>query len=182
MNVTPESGTVEVITDQGSVSRSPPQSVEVAGDSGGVEVQSTGSVVSVDPGPVQVIAAGQMGPQGPVGPQGLDGSGWISKRFDWGDATPKLVATIAAGRTVLRAVVYLIEGFDGSGSSLSLGTVGDPSELLSAGDVSSVGSVSSTPSVEYAADTPIYLTISLGTGNTKGSGYVSIQVNNEVSP
>lgn len=160
------------------------ESVTVVGQDSVIEVVDSQSTIDVlFPGPIEVLTEGVQGPPGPPGVQGPDGAGKTSKRFDWGDASPRPITTIAAGRTVLAVTVYLIEAFDAAGSSLSVGPAGDPAQLLAAGDVSAVGSVSTTPSVEYATDTPLFLTITLGGGNAAGSGYVVIEVNNdEVTP
>lgn len=173
--VTVQTGTVTVVHGTGEV--------EVNTTGGGISVNVPGTVEVVSPGPVEIVTAGTQGPAGPPGVQGPDGAGRISKRFDWGDASPRPITTVAAGRTVLSVTVYLIDAFDAAGSSLSVGPAGDPTQLLAAGDVSAVGSVSTTPSVEYATDTPLFLTITLGGGNAAGSGYVVIEVNNdEVTP
>lgn len=96
--------------------------------------------------------------------------------FAWGDATPALLMTVAAGQMVLSTTISLDVAFDGVGSSLSVGDAGDSGSLLDADmiDPSMAGAFQNDPCRRFLEDTEVLLTIVPGTGATRGSGVVSL--------
>lgn len=96
----------------------------------------------------------------------------IEVRFNFGDASPKPIATVPANRVVRAAAVTIITPFDGVGATLSLGPAGD---LLAVTDNNPyvAGTYANNPGLQYPVNTPVNLSIIPGTATT-GSGLVTI--------
>lgn len=126
---------------------------------------------SVEQGPEG--ATGPMGPQGEVGPSG---AGLITLDFSYGDATPVLITTMLAGKRVITVKMFIDVAFNGIGANLSVGTMGNPTDLMGTGlDPSIAVGYNVTPQKSYSVDTEIYLFITPGSGATSGSGSVVLQ-------
>jgi hypothetical protein len=96
--------------------------------------------------------------------------------FNFGDATPKPLFTIAAGKTVFTAAIVILVPFDDTSSTLSIGDVGDVVRLLDVSDnlPTQVGTYETTPGAKYSTATGLTLSIHPGT-STQGNGLVVIQ-------
>lgn len=120
--------------------------------------------------------------RGEKGDQGIPGTsasgGGVRVNFGFGDASPAQVLTAIAG-PIYRAEIIITTPFNGTQSSLRLGTLADPGLLMLANqnDPSAVGGYEVYPAIaQFGSPTPIYLTILLGTGVTQGAGIVVIEV------
>lgn len=96
----------------------------------------------------------------------------IEVRFNFGDATPKPIATIPANRVVKQATIVILTPFNGPGATLALGS---PNELQTTGDnlPGTSGTYDVEPGIQYGVNTAVTLTISPGV-STQGSGLVTI--------
>ena len=97
--------------------------------------------------------------------------------FNYGDATPKLLMTVPAGKMVLSIVIYITTGFNGSDATISIGDASNYSSLVASTDTN-IGSESNwtiTPGVYFGSDTEIFLTIN-ASGSTQGSGLIVLQI------
>lgn len=114
--------------------------------------------------------------QNPSAHPGLTGGGGgIVVPFFWGDASPKPIFTVQG--TVVRASLLIQQPFN-IPSSLRLGDAGNPARIMSTTQnlPTETGLYSVSPGHLYAVSTPVFLTISLGVGNTQGSGLVILEV------
>ena len=96
--------------------------------------------------------------------------------FAWGDASPKQLLTVPAGRRVLTVRLIVDTAFDGAGAALAVGDAGDPGRLLAAAenDPGTPGTYAAHPAVLYGADTALTLTITPGAGASQGAGAVIV--------
>jgi len=96
----------------------------------------------------------------------------IEVRFNFGDASPKAIATVPALRVVRSATITILTAFSDAASTLSLGV---PADLIAVTDnqPSVAGTYTTAPGLQYAVNTAVTLTISPGT-STQGSGLVTI--------
>jgi hypothetical protein len=97
--------------------------------------------------------------------------------FAHGDSTPKLLTTVQAGQRVLELLLTIEVPFNGSGPSLSVGSLADPNLLASAGqsDPSVAATYEFAPGLLFGVDTAIYLFITPGSGSSAGNGSVTFQ-------
>lgn len=116
--------------------------------------------------------------QGPAGAPGAPGSGAVEIAFAFGDATPAMLLTAPANKTVYGVGIHLHTAFNGTGAALSIGDAGDPARLMAAtaNDPAAVGSYLTSPNHRYGVGTPLILTITPGGGATQGAGIVTLQV------
>lgn len=98
--------------------------------------------------------------------------------FSYGDATPKPIAAIAAGRSVLTAVVVILVPFNGEGAALQLGDSAQLDRLMNSSQVEPTyaAEYESNPAHTYSTATEVLLTISPGDGCIQGTGYVLLEV------
>lgn len=98
--------------------------------------------------------------------------------FNFGDATPKSLFTIAAGKTVQSVSIIILEAFNDVTATLSVGDAGDTDRLFETTDIlpSVVGTYTTEPGYKYISATPLTLSISPGT-SSQGSGLVVITYN-----
>lgn len=153
------------------------------GESGLLVVEEGGEAfVVIDEGDELYLTtegeAGPPGAQGATGPMGPSGAGSVVQPFAYGDATPVLLTTIAAGKRVFRAHLTIDQAFDGLGASLSVGPLASPGELLASGDnaPASVATYETTPGLSYGVSTGIYLFITPGSGASSGTGAVILDL------
>lgn len=139
------------------------------------------TVVRVDQAPVWRVGVRQRSTRvivgGTQGPRGAPGDGWIEVAFAFGDATPKPLASVAAGTLVKAVRLFVTEGFDGTAPALAVGDAGDPERLMAAGQnlPGVVGEYETAPGVVYDVLTQVRLTITPGAGATTGRGVVVIE-------
>ena len=101
-------------------------------------------------------------------------------RFNFGDATPKILMNVPADRVITQINMYITEAFNGTTPSLSIGDAGDYSSLMATTDNNPavISNWAVTPGVSYGTDTDIYLSIVAGSGATTGTGLLVIQIEN----
>ncbi len=97
--------------------------------------------------------------------------------FSYGDATPKSLLTVEAGKRVLEVLVAIEVPFNGVGAALSVGTLADPDRLVPAGmiDPSVAATYEFSPAELFSADTAVFLFITPGSGASAGNGSVFFQ-------
>lgn len=116
-----------------------------------------------------------------TGVQGLQGASSngsaLSIRFAWGDATPALIATVPANKTVLKVEVVVLTGFDVP-SGITVGDSADHERLFNVPDLdlTQAGTYQARPNCIYIASTPVNLYLSLGSGGAIGKGIVLIYI------
>lgn len=98
--------------------------------------------------------------------------------FAWGDATPKPLFTVRAGKRIPLVSVVVTTAFDGAGAALTIGDANDTDRLMTAdqNDPASVWTYEATPGYAYASDTALTLSITPGAGATAGAGTVYIEL------
>jgi len=98
--------------------------------------------------------------------------------FSWGDASPKPIATVAAGATIFTAQIVIIVPFNGVDCALQLGTLEDPDRLIAANqnDPTFAAEYETNPGLLFFGSTDLYLTITPGSGCTQGNGFILIEV------
>lgn len=140
-----------------------------------VEAEFSASVVEAEVGET-VVHAAVVGMQGPPGVDGADATGQRTFSFEWGDATPALLMSAAAGQMVLGVTVSIDEPFDGVGAAISVGDAGDDGSLIDSGMIEPtvVGAFQNAPCLRFVSATQLFLTITPGTGASTGSGVVSL--------
>lgn len=98
--------------------------------------------------------------------------------FAYGDATPKLIATIEAGQTVFTVQIVIQVPFNGIGAALALGDDDQGDRLMAVGqnDPLLAAEYETNPAHSYSIETDVLLTIVPGEGCTQGNGYVLLEV------
>lgn len=106
------------------------------------------------------------------------GQSLISIPFSYGDASPKPISTIAAGKTIFTATIVIQTPFNGTGAALTLGDGGMGDRLMGVNqnDPTYAAEYETNPGYTYSAETQILLTIAPGAGCTQGNGYVLLEV------
>lgn len=96
--------------------------------------------------------------------------------FACGDASPKPLISAPAGKVIHDVRVAVTTAFDGAGAALTVGSAGDPDELMTAAQnlPSEAGAYEVSPGVSYGSTTAINLSITPGSGATQGAGVVTI--------
>lgn len=99
-------------------------------------------------------------------------SNTLEARFNFGDATPKIIGTIPANRVVRMAVITILTPFNDATATLELGA---PDDLQTSSDnfPQEAGTYTTYPALQYAINTDVSLTISPGT-SSQGAGLVTI--------
>ena len=145
-----------------------------------IEVQAPRAAVEIiqRKAVIEVQGSGPQGPIGATGATGANGAGVTEIPFAFGDATPKTLLTVGAGKTVYGVAVHLYTGFDGTSPALQIGDAGDPARLMAASQNSpgDAGSYTTSPNHRYAGSTVLLLTITPGGGASQGAGIVTLQV------
>lgn len=96
----------------------------------------------------------------------------IEVRFDYGDASPKVIGTVPANRVVRATTITMLVAFDDATSTLTLGTPNDLQDLTD-NKPSALGTFDTQPGLQYGINTVVSLTIVPGT-STVGTGLVTI--------
>lgn len=102
----------------------------------------------------------------------------IEHKFSYGDATPSVIFTSPAGRTVLSSQISVLTAFNGSGAALTLGdaTVSDRLISASENDPATVATYETDPLYTYITDTQVLLSITPGSGASQGNGIVHLEL------
>lgn len=146
-----------------------------------VRVRLGDTLVRVDQAPVWRVGVRERTTRvivgGTQGPRGAPGAGFIEVAFAFGDATPKPLATVAAGSLVKAVRLFVTEAFDGTAPALAVGDAGDPARLMAAGQnlPGTVGEYETAPGFVYGSGTQVQLHITPGAGATAGRGVVVIE-------
>lgn len=151
-----------------------------AGDSPGSLSISNGSlnqVLTKNPNGSVTIARSLPNPPSPPIITSSDNDGRAIVSFSYGDATPKIIYSISAGKTVLKAQITITQPFNGDSSVLRLGDGINPERLITALQNNSAiaGSYTTNPVYTYTASTDILLAILPGVGCTQGSGLILLE-------
>ena len=95
--------------------------------------------------------------------------------YHFDDATPAVLFELPLNRRVIRAIINVETVFDDVASTLSLGSLAAPEDILDAASVGPnlIGAFEAQPNTQYLVNTDVYLFINPGT-STQGSGFVSI--------
>lgn len=96
----------------------------------------------------------------------------VQVRFNFGDATPKPIATVPANRLVQSASINIVTAFNDPSATLTLGA---PAELQASTDnlPQEAGTYTTYPGLQYGSPTAVVLTINAG-ASTQGSGLVTL--------
>lgn len=112
------------------------------------------------------------------GQQGADGSGAITVPFEWNSISILPITIAVFDKAVLAVSVCLVEAFDGLAPSLSIGDAANHERLLPAAyvDPSHPFTFSAHPGYRYSTSTQLNLYINPGTGASRGSGVVTVEM------
>ena len=101
----------------------------------------------------------------------------VSNTYSYGNVSPQLLATIPANKTIYQIELINQVSFNGTSPILTVGDASNYSSLMNStqNDPTMVGTYESTPSFSYSSVTPVYLSITPGSGTTQGSGLVIIR-------
>lgn len=140
-----------------------------------LEVDTTELVLEVEAGGVQqllVLTRPSWGGQGGGGAAPTE----ATLSFAYGDASPLPVFTLPVAALIVSASLSIRTAFDGAGASLQLGMQGQPGRLIPSNDIAPdlEAQYETYPDLPLAAGTQILLTITPGTGATRGAGAVVI--------
>lgn len=131
------------------------------------------NVVSTDLDFIVITSA-----QGAPGIPGVPGAGTASTlTFSWGDATPALIGSALAGKTVYKVEINILVPFD-TISTLTVGDSSNNASLFPASniDLQTVGSYETNPSLKFVSTTDINLYLSPRVGNTQGNGLILLYI------
>lgn len=120
-----------------------------------------------------VLGVSKQGPPGVSGVQPM-----FAANFAYGDATPATLVTIAAGKRAYHVRLFIETAFNGTGASLSVGSVASPQELMATteNNPAEVGGYLAYPNKKYVGSTAILLTIVPGSGASAGAGHLQIDI------
>ena len=95
--------------------------------------------------------------------------------FSWGDATPEIIVSMAAGKIVNLASIIIVTPFNDIGATLSLGVLGSPELFMKKTecDPSNQGVYTTSPAYKFLATDTILLFITPGSASM-GDGKVVI--------
>lgn len=136
-------------------------------------LDSASTPVAVQAGTQATMEATQLH----LGMRGLDGAvgGTISPiNFAYGDASPRVIIPALVGKIILSVNINVATPFNGVGAVLSIGTLSNPSLLVSSTqlDLSMATEFEISPNYVFGISTDIYLTLSPGAGGTQGVGWL----------
>lgn len=134
-------------------------------------------IVLIEDSVIEIVTVGEVGPPGPQGAAG-SGSGGVVLEFTFGDATPRLITTVAANKTIFRAFLNIEVPFNGTSPSLKIGSTATPDDVMleSENDPTIQASFETHPSRVYGSSTQVFLTIVPGGGTTQGRGQVILDI------
>lgn len=116
-------------------------------------------------------------PPTPTPPTVSDRTQLYRYTFSWGDASPKLLVQVPAGRRVVTTQIVITETFNGTGAALTVGDTVDTDRLMPAtGNFpDELGEYESNNTYLYATATNLYLSITPGLGASQGAGVVILE-------
>lgn len=132
---------------------------------------------TLDPGKEMKLTDDGWKPDTNLGPKGDPGGFVVDElEFAYGDATPELIGTAFAGKTIISVQLLVTQAFDGTSPSLTIGDAGNNSRLMASSDndPATVGQYETHPVYAYGSDTAVKLYITPGAGATQGRGLVVI--------
>jgi hypothetical protein len=94
----------------------------------------------------------------------------------WGDPSPRVAATVPAGKMVLGVRLSVDVPFNGDGAQIMVGDLSQPDRLMAAdqSDPTSACSYETSPTHRYGAATDILITINPGDGASAGTGLLTL--------
>ncbi len=97
--------------------------------------------------------------------------------FSYGDVSPELITTIPSGMLIFNVEIIIKTTFNGTSPVLTIGDAANYSSLMNntQNDPTTTGTYESTPSFAYGSNTPIYISITPGSGTTQGNGYITVR-------
>lgn len=100
----------------------------------------------------------------------------LNLTFGYGDASPEVIGTIPANKTIKKLELHILTAFDGSSPSLSVGYSGALDTLMTTtqNDPSMVATYENNPNVRYGVDRELLLSITPGSGAGAGAGLLVI--------
>lgn len=101
----------------------------------------------------------------------------VKKAFTYQTSSPISVGYVPAGSTIVRAVVRVETTFNGTTPQVKLGDAGDDDRLMVVGD-SNLGAVNKyivQPYVDYAAQTELIATLSIGGSPSQGAATLFVE-------
>jgi hypothetical protein len=98
--------------------------------------------------------------------------------FAWGDSTPAPVFTLGADAVIAEVNVWMLEEFDGTGASVTVGRPSDNDELMDNTEIDPTfqSSFSTRPGKEYSNGEVVNVYITPGAGASQGRGVISIYI------
>lgn len=96
--------------------------------------------------------------------------------FSYGDAS-SIIFNVPANSVVLKIAINVITPFNGTNSSLSLGTTANNNLLVSAQqtDLSIAAKFEIDPNINVLVASDIYIFINAGSGTTQGNGWITLE-------
>lgn len=98
--------------------------------------------------------------------------------FAWGDATPAPIFTLNSGAVIAEVNVWMLDEFDASGSTITIGKDTDRDDLMDTTEIDPTikSSFSTRPGKEYLVGEVVNLYIVPGGGCTQGRGVLSVYI------
>jgi len=98
--------------------------------------------------------------------------------FAFGDASPKPIASVLAGKAIFTVQLIITTPFNGTGAALMIGDAAQPDRLMASSRNSPafVAEYETNPGWVATQDTQILLTITPGAGCTQGSGFILLEI------
>ena len=99
-------------------------------------------------------------------------------RFNYGDANPKNLINLPAGKNILRCEVVIEDAFNGNNPRLSVGTNANNEAIVVSSKIlpSETGFYSFVSSFNQLTETSVLLFIFPNEGATEGSGIISLLI------
>lgn len=133
----------------------------------------------VNDGGQRTVNVAAPGPQGAAGTPGTNGAGLIPPiPFAWGDASPRVVHTVAEDSYVDLVQLLIETPFNGIDPAITVGITGQPALLMPAtySDPLGVGTFEASPDQLLPAGTQITLSVSPGAGGAAGAGQLFLSL------
>lgn len=119
------------------------------------------------------------GPEGPEGPQGDPGVRVAEASVGVSSPSSLLVASVAAGQSILSVTVAVEAAWDGYGASLTVGTAAEPTLMMSAADIDLSSACEFTKDHEFEGPCDVYVHLAPGAGAASGSASVRVEIANK---
>jgi hypothetical protein len=108
------------------------------------------------------------------GDKGLSGNGLEYQTFSYGDASPNLLFNAENGNVIVDIKIGIINEFNGTNASISIGTLTEPEYFFPSQYVSpyEIAIFEVSDRFIFSSTIGIYLYISPGEGTTQGNGFI----------